>query len=102
MSAKGQEWTPVILALFGAILTLAVGTALVAPTGPGSSRPVFVLLGAYSLVTVAAMPKRFWWISAIVFCGCVLGVLYTTAESRRFQNGLHRRMKQMRSDDSDP
>jgi len=67
-----------VLVLVGYAMAGLLGTALVAPTGPGSSRICYLVLLGYSLVVVlfgARLMKVFAGILAIVF---VIGIVSET------------------------
>ena len=94
--SKIAWWKQVLLILVGYLCVFHLGALLIAPTGPGSDRIVFILLLVYSLVLAilgSRIVKVIGLLLALVF---IIGVILSTKERWDFERRMEEKAQQQR------
>ena len=79
-------------------MVLIVGTLLVAPTGPGSDRILYILLLGYSclLIVIGTRPVRV--LAAVLAVTFLVGALYATKEKSDFKHRVAEKVERVQKE----
>lgn len=88
--SKPSPLRQIITLVIGLILFALLGCALVAPTGPGSGKPLFVTLLVPCFLFLIIGPGLSRVLAVVIACACVIGVVSEDRARERFRE--YRRM----------
>ncbi len=95
-------WKQLLFIVAGGTAVFFLGTLLVSPTGPGSSRIIFALLAAYALLLLLLGPK-FTKVTGLILLFVFLATFTICTRNRnRYGQKLKARVEKMRSQDGKP
>jgi hypothetical protein len=87
-NAQLEWWKQLFLIMAGYLMIFILGALLIAPTGPGSDRIVYVLLLAYSCCLLLFGSRLVRIVALLLGAVLVVGVILSTAEKRDFQQRI--------------